>query len=57
LQETPYLPSSTVVNGSFAIRPCFINVRTAVEHVEGFCDAVVRIGDELALATPVTDPI
>jgi aromatic-L-amino-acid decarboxylase len=52
VQETPYLPSSTVVNGSFAIRPCFINARTELEHVDGFCDAVVRIGDELALATP-----
>ncbi len=52
VQETPYLPSSTVVNGSFAIRPCFINVRTALEHVDGFCDAVVRIGDELAKAQP-----
>ncbi|MGB0095213.1 MAG: pyridoxal-dependent decarboxylase [Solirubrobacteraceae bacterium] len=57
LRETPYLPSSTVINGSFAIRPCFINVRTALEHVEGFCDAVVRIGDELALATPMPAPI
>jgi aromatic-L-amino-acid decarboxylase len=52
VRETPYLPSSTVVNGSFAIRPCFINVRTELEHVDAFCDAVVRIGRELELATP-----
>jgi aromatic-L-amino-acid/L-tryptophan decarboxylase len=56
MQETPYLPSSTVVNGSFAIRPCFINARTTLEHVDGFCDAVVRIGDELALATATPVP-
>jgi aromatic-L-amino-acid decarboxylase len=56
VQETPYLPSSTVVDGSFAIRPCFINARTALEHVDGFCDAVCRIGDELAVAAPTTQP-
>lgn len=51
VQETPYLPSSTLVDGSFAIRPCFINARTELEHVDGFCDAVLRIGDELASRT------
>jgi aromatic-L-amino-acid decarboxylase len=45
--QTPYLPSSTVVNGVLAIRPCFINGRTELEHVDGLCDAIVRIGDEL----------
>jgi aromatic-L-amino-acid decarboxylase len=50
VRETPYLPSSTVVNGSFAIRPCFINARTRAEDVDGLADAVVRIGDELAVA-------
>lgn len=50
--ETPYLPSSTVVNGHFVIRPCFINGRTELEHVDGFCDAVIRIGDELARSVP-----
>ena len=46
--STPYLPSSTVVKGALAIRPCFINGRTELEHVDGFCDAVIRIGDEIA---------
>ena len=50
--ETPFFPSSTVVNGAFAIRPCFINARTAPEHVDAFCDAVARIGDELAAGGP-----
>jgi aromatic-L-amino-acid decarboxylase len=50
VRETPFLPSSTVVNGSFAIRPCFINARTRVEDVDGLADAVVRIGDEMAVA-------
>lgn len=48
LRETPYLPSATVVNGSFALRPCFINSRTSSEDVDGLADAVVRLGDELS---------
>ena len=48
VQETPFLPSATVVNGKHGLRPCFINGRTSVEHVDGFIDAVIRLGDELA---------
>ena len=48
VRETPFLPSATVVNGKYGLRPCFINGRTSVEHVDGFIDAVIRIGDELA---------
>ena len=48
VRETPFLPSATVVNGTYGLRPCFINGRTSVEHVDGFIDAVIRIGDELA---------
>jgi len=47
VQETSYLPSSTVVNGHFGLRPCFINGRTDLVHVDGFCDTVIRLGDEL----------
>jgi len=47
VRETPYLPSSTIVNGVFVIRPCFINARTRSEHVDGLVDAVVAIGDEM----------
>lgn len=46
LHETPYLPSTTVVNGSLAIRPCFINPRTTWPMVEGFVDALLRIGEQ-----------
>ena len=48
VQETPYLPSGTVVNGHFGLRPCFINFRSEISHVEGMMKAVVRIGDDLA---------
>jgi aromatic-L-amino-acid decarboxylase len=54
VQETPYLPSSTLVNGRFAIRPCFINPRTEQKHVDGLVDAVVAIGDELRTAAAAT---
>ena len=47
LRETDFMPSSTIVDGRFAIRPCFINVRTTTDHVDGFMDAVVRIGAQL----------
>ena len=52
LRETPYLPSTTVVNGSFGMRPCFINPRTSSEHVVGLADAVARLGDELCSSLP-----
>ncbi len=47
LRETDFMPSSTLVDGRFAIRPCFINVRTTAAHVDGFMDAVLRIGADL----------
>jgi aromatic-L-amino-acid/L-tryptophan decarboxylase len=50
VRETPYLPSSTVVNGTFVIRPCYINARTQPGHVDGLIDAVVALGDEILSA-------
>jgi aromatic-L-amino-acid decarboxylase len=50
VQETPFMPSATVVNGNYGLRPCFINARTEIEHVDGLCDAAIRLGDELALS-------
>ncbi|HEU0244892.1 MAG TPA: aminotransferase class V-fold PLP-dependent enzyme [Candidatus Limnocylindrales bacterium] len=46
--ETHIIPSSTQVDGRFAIRPCFINPRTTEREVEALIDFVVRFGDELA---------
>ncbi|MEK7863923.1 MAG: aminotransferase class V-fold PLP-dependent enzyme [Chloroflexota bacterium] len=45
--ETPFVPSTTVVRGRFAIRPCFINPRTTIADVDGMVDAVRRLGDAL----------
>ncbi len=48
VRETRYLPSTTIVAGHFAIRPCFINPRTTWEMVHAFLAELVRIGDEEA---------
>lgn len=45
---TPFMPSSTRVRGTYAIRPCWVSTRTTQELVDGFTAAVVAIGDELA---------
>jgi aromatic-L-amino-acid decarboxylase len=47
LRETPFVISSTEVDGAYALRPCFINARTTPEHVAAFLSTVVRLGDEL----------
>jgi hypothetical protein len=47
-RDTPYAPSSTLVAGAFAIRPCFINPRTTETDVDGLADAVVALGNEEA---------
>ena len=57
MRETDFMPSSTLVGGSFAIRPCFINARTTMTDVDAFMDAVVALGRELTAPSdrgPVT---
>ncbi len=45
-RETRFAPSSTVVGGALAIRPCYINPRTTLDDVRGLVDAVVGLGDD-----------
>jgi aromatic-L-amino-acid/L-tryptophan decarboxylase len=52
VRETPYLPSSTIVDGTFVIRPCYINARTREEHIDGLVEAVVALGDDMLGGTP-----
>lgn len=47
VRTTPFVPSTTRVAGALAIRPCFTNPRSDLEHVAGLADAVARIGDAL----------
>jgi aromatic-L-amino-acid decarboxylase len=42
-----HLPSTTVVGGRLAIRPCFIGARTTFDYADGLVDEVLRIGAEL----------
>ena len=47
-REGRSLPSSTHVDGAFAIRACYINPRNDREHVEMLVDDVLAIGRRLA---------
>ena len=46
-RTTRSIPSSTVVGGHLAIRPCFINPHTSLADVDALVDHVITIGDEL----------
>lgn len=41
------LPSATIVDGKFAIRPCFINPRTELEHADALVTEVLETGRRL----------
>jgi glutamate/tyrosine decarboxylase-like PLP-dependent enzyme len=51
-RTTRSIPSSTVVAGQLAIRPCFINPHTQPADVDALVDHVIAIGDELTGAQP-----
>src|SRR5690349_3492971 len=51
-RTTRSIPSSTVVGGHLAIRPCFINPRTRLADVDALVDHVTAIGDELTGVQP-----
>lgn len=44
-RESRFFVSSTLVKGAFALRPCFINPRTTLPHVDEFVDTVIALGD------------
>jgi aromatic-L-amino-acid decarboxylase len=48
-RETRFIPTTTVIGGLTAIRPCFINPRTTQREVDGLVESVIRFGDEIAL--------
>ena len=45
-----YAPSGTMVDGVFAIRPCFVSAWSQREHAVGLVDAIIAVGDELCVA-------
>jgi aromatic-L-amino-acid decarboxylase len=48
IRENQNLPSTTVVNGKLALRPCFVGARTNQAHAESLLQDVLRIGQDLA---------
>jgi aromatic-L-amino-acid/L-tryptophan decarboxylase len=55
-RETATVPTSTLVDGAFALRPCIINPRTSRRDVDDLVRATVAIGDTLSGATPEHQP-
>jgi aromatic-L-amino-acid decarboxylase len=49
IHENENLPSTTVVNGKLALRPCFIGARTQAAQAESLLRDVLRIGRQLTL--------
>ncbi len=47
IRDNRYMPSTTRVNGQFALRPCFIGARTELSHARGLVEEVLRLGGEL----------
>lgn len=41
------LPSTTRINGTLAIRPCFVGARAEMRHADSLVDEVIAIGREL----------
>ena len=54
VRENQYMPSTTRVNGSLALRPCFIGARTNQAQVTGLLNSVLRIGRELEESVNMT---
>jgi aromatic-L-amino-acid decarboxylase len=42
-----HMPSTTLVEGKLALRPCFIGARTSFNYAEELVDEVLRIGNDL----------
>jgi len=52
IRENENMPSTTLVAGKLALRPCFVGARTNHEHAQALLSDVLRIGHELALELP-----
>jgi glutamate/tyrosine decarboxylase-like PLP-dependent enzyme len=48
-QGKHHVPSSTEINGAFAIRPCYINPRTSLADVGDLAQEVERLGEQVWL--------
>ncbi|MFO0829083.1 MAG: aminotransferase class V-fold PLP-dependent enzyme [Phycisphaerales bacterium] len=48
VRENRNMPSTTRIDGTLALRPCFVGARSEMTHADSLVDDVLRIGDELA---------
>ena len=51
------VPSSTRVDGRFAIRPCFINPRSTLADADALVDEVLAVGQGLSAARLAGEPM
>ena len=42
------IPSTAMLDGKLAIRPCFVGARTTLKHADALVDEVIKLGDELS---------
>ncbi len=47
IHNSQHMPSTTIINGCVAIRPCFIGARTPDSEVDGLIEEVLQVGSEL----------
>lgn len=50
LIQNEHIPSTTMVNGCYAIRPCFLGARTVSRHAEELVEAVLKTGNDILQA-------
>lgn len=50
IRENENMPSTTLVNGKLALRPCFLGARTDHSHAQALLRDVLRIGNDLVHA-------
>jgi aromatic-L-amino-acid decarboxylase len=56
VHENRNMPSTTRLNGSLALRPCFVGERSGMDHAQALVADVLRIGAELVTDTDICSP-
>jgi aromatic-L-amino-acid decarboxylase len=56
MRENRNMPSTTLVNGQLALRPCFVGARSDMRHAQALVADVLRIGAELVQEATTAEP-